>query len=70
VRWIRLRKLFAEEGLSEAAGRKQFDTSQRDIKLDGAFEARLITMACGRLQKGELDGLSALWLKKQLNFSV
>jgi hypothetical protein len=42
----RLKKRFAEGGLSHALERKPADTSQRDIKLDGVFEAKLIAMAC------------------------
>jgi transposase len=48
----RLKKRFVEEGLSCALERKQLDTSRRDIKLDGAFEARLIALACSPAPEG------------------
>jgi transposase len=48
----RLKKRFVEEGLSSAIERKPLDTSQRNIKLDGAFEARLIALACGPAPEG------------------
>lgn len=48
----RLKKRFIEEGLSRAIERKELDTSQRNIKLDGAFEARLIALACSPAPEG------------------
>jgi transposase len=48
----RLKKRFIEEGLSRALERKELDTSQRDIKLDGTFEARLIALACSPAPEG------------------
>jgi transposase len=48
----RLKKRFIEDGLSSAIERKPLDTSQRNIKLDGAFEARLIALACGPAPEG------------------
>jgi transposase len=48
----RLKKRFVEEGLSRALERKPLDSSQRDIKLDGVFEARLIALACSPAPEG------------------
>jgi transposase len=48
----RLKKRFVEEGLSRALERKPLDASQRDIKLDGVFEARLIALACSPAPEG------------------
>ncbi|MDR2300740.1 MAG: helix-turn-helix domain-containing protein [Deltaproteobacteria bacterium] len=48
----RLKKRCSEEGLSRAIERKELDTSQRDIKLDGDFEARLIALACSPAPEG------------------
>jgi transposase len=48
----RLKKRFLEEGLTRAVERKQLDTPQRDDKLDGAFEARLIALACSSAPEG------------------
>ena len=48
----RLKKRFLEGGLSSALERKPLDTSRRDIKLDGVFEARLIALACSPPPEG------------------
>ncbi|MDR1297606.1 MAG: hypothetical protein LBO05_09595 [Deltaproteobacteria bacterium] len=48
----RLKKRFVEEGLSSAIERKPLDTSRRDIKLDGPFEARLVAPARGPAPEG------------------
>lgn len=41
-----LKKRFVENGLEAAMERKSRDKPPRDIKFDGAFEARLIALAC------------------------
>ncbi|MDR3205018.1 MAG: helix-turn-helix domain-containing protein [Deltaproteobacteria bacterium] len=48
----RLKKRFVEEGLSSALERKTLDPSQRNRKLDGAFEAQLIALACSPAPDG------------------
>jgi hypothetical protein len=48
----RAKKKFVEEGLDMALERKPLDTSCRDIKLDGVFEARLIALACSPPPEG------------------
>lgn len=42
----KLKKRFVEKGLPEAIERKQRETPPREIKFDGAFEAKLIALAC------------------------
>jgi transposase len=41
----RLKKRFIEEGLTGAFERKQLSAPQKEIKLDGAFEAKLMALA-------------------------
>jgi hypothetical protein len=48
----RLKKRFIEEGLARAVERKQLEGPQKDIKLDGAFEARLIALAYSPAPEG------------------
>ena len=48
----KLKKRFVEEGLPEAIERKQRETPPREIKFDGAFEAKLIALACSDPPEG------------------
>jgi transposase len=47
-----LKKRFVEEGLAEALERKQREKPPREITFDGAFEARLIALACSKTPEG------------------
>lgn len=47
-----LKKRFVEEGLQVAIGRKQREKPPVEIKYDGAFEARLLQLACSDSPKG------------------
>jgi len=47
-----LKRRFVEEGLYAAIQRKEREKPPRDIKFDGAFEARLITLACSQAPNG------------------
>lgn len=47
-----LKKRFVEEGLEAALERKARDKPPRDVIFDGAFEARLIALACSDAPKG------------------
>ena len=47
-----LKKRFVESGLEAAMERKTRDKPPRDIKFDGAFEARLIALACTDAPEG------------------
>ena len=47
-----LKKRFVEDGLEAALGRKQRDKPPRDVTFDGAFEARLIALACSDVPDG------------------
>ena len=47
-----LKKRFVEDGLHAAIDRKPREKPPREVKFDGAFEARLITLACSEAPKG------------------
>jgi transposase len=47
-----LKKRFVEEGLAQALARKQREIPPREIVYDGAFEARLLQLACSDAPKG------------------
>lgn len=47
-----LKKRFVEEGLEAALERKPREKPPREIRFDGAFEARLITLACSDAPEG------------------
>lgn len=56
-----LKKRFVEQGLDAALERKKPDKPSREIKFDGAFEARLIALACSGVPEG-----SARWTVRLL----
>ena len=47
-----LKKRFVEDGLEAALARKPRDKPPREVKFDGAFEARLIALACSEIPEG------------------
>ena len=47
-----LKKRFVEEGLEVDLSRKTRDKPPRDVKFDGAFEAKLIALACSEAPEG------------------
>jgi hypothetical protein len=47
-----LKQRFVEEGLEAALGRKPREKPPREITFDGAFEARLIALACSEAPEG------------------
>ncbi len=47
-----LKKRFVEEGLDAALERKKLDKPPREVVFDGAFEARLIALACAKAPEG------------------
>lgn len=47
-----LKKRFVEDGLEAALERKTREKPPREVKFDGAFEARLIAMACSDAPEG------------------
>jgi len=47
-----LKKRFVEDGLEAALERKPREKPPREVTFDGAFEARLIALACSEAPKG------------------
>jgi transposase len=47
-----LKKRFVEKGLEAALSRKKREKPPREVKFDGAFEARLIALACSKVPDG------------------
>jgi hypothetical protein len=47
-----LKKRFVEEGLTAALERKQPEKPRHQVTFDGAFEARLIALACSETPEG------------------
>ncbi len=47
-----LKKRFVEEGIEAALERKLREKPPRDVVFDGAFEARLISLACSEAPEG------------------
>ena len=47
-----LKKRFVEEGLAAALERKPREKPPRAVIFDGAFEARLIALACSKTPEG------------------
>src|SRR4030065_356105 len=47
-----LKKRFVEEGLAAALERKQREKPPREVTFDGAFEARLVALACSKTPEG------------------
>jgi len=47
-----LKKRFVEEGLAAALERRQSEKPPRGVTFDGAFEARLIALACSETPEG------------------
>jgi len=47
-----LKKRFVEEGLAAALERKPREKTPREVTFDGAFEARLIALACSDAPEG------------------
>ena len=47
-----LKKRFVEEGIEGALERKSREKPPRDVIFDGAFEARLISLACSEAPEG------------------
>jgi transposase len=47
-----LKKRFVEEGINAALERKPREKPPREIQFDGAFEARLISLACSDTPEG------------------
>jgi transposase len=66
-----LKKRFVEDGLDAALERKPREKPPREVTFDGAFEARLIALACSDAPKGHRRWTVRLLADKvvELNFA-
>jgi transposase len=66
-----LKQRFIDGGLEAALERKARDKPPRDVKFDGAFEARLIALACTDAPEGRIRWTVRLLADKavELNFA-
>ncbi len=66
-----LKKRFVEEGLEAALDRRPREKPPREVMFDGAFEARLIAMACSDVPEGHRRWTVRLLADKavELNFA-
>ena len=65
-----LKKRFVEEGLVAALERKQRETPPREVLFDGAFEARLIALACSKTPEGRQRWTVRLLAEKAVELSL
>jgi transposase len=67
----KLKKRFVEEGLNAALERKPREKPPREVQFDGAFEARLIALACSPAPDGRARWTVRLLAGKavELNFA-
>jgi len=67
----KLKKRFVEDGLDAALDRKPREKPPRDVIFDGAFEARLIALACSDAPEGRTRWTVRLLADKavELNFA-
>ena len=64
-----LKKRFVEEGLDAALERKKLDKPPREVVFDGAFEARLIALACSKAPQGRKRWTVRLLAEKAVELS-
>jgi len=65
-----LKKRFVEEGLAAALERKQPEKPPREVTFDGAFEARLIALACSKTPEGRRRWTVRLLAEKAVELSL
>jgi transposase len=65
-----LKKRFVEGGLSKALKRKPKTINPREIKFDGAFEARLVTLACSEPPDGRVRWTVRLLADKLVELGI
>jgi len=65
-----LKKRFVEEGLTAALERKQRETPPREVIFDGAFEARLVALACSKTPEGRQRWTVRLLAEKAVELSL
>ena len=65
-----LKQRFVEGGLETALERKSRDKPPRDVKFDGAFEARLIALACTDAPEGRTRWTVRLLADKAVELNI
>ncbi len=65
-----LKKRFVEEGLTAALERRQSEKPPRGVTFDGAFEARLIALACSKTPEGRRRWTVRLLAEKAVELSL
>ena len=65
-----LKKRFVEEGLEAALERKKLEKPPREVIFDGAFEARLIALACSEAPEGRRRWTVRLLAEKAVELSL
>jgi hypothetical protein len=65
-----LKKRFVEEGFESALERKPLEKPPREIKFDGAFEARLIALACSSTPPGRKRWTVRLLADKAVELAI
>jgi transposase len=65
-----LKKRFVEEGLAAALERRQSEKPPRGVTFDGAFEARLIALACSKTPEGRQRWTVRLLAEKAVEMNL
>jgi transposase len=65
-----LKKRFVEDGLEAALERKPREKAPREVIFDGAFEARLISLACSDAPEGHLRWTVRLLADKAVELNL
>ena len=65
-----LKKRFVEEGLAVALKRRRSEKAPRGVTFDGAFEARLIALACSKTPEGRQRWTVRLLAEKAVEMNL
>lgn len=65
-----LKKRFVEDGLAAALERKQREKPPREVIFDGAFEARLVALACSKTPEGRQRWTVRLLAEKAVEMNL
>jgi transposase len=65
-----LKKRFVEEGLAAALERRRPEKAPRGVTFDGAFEARLIALACSKTPEGRQRWTVRLLAEKAVEMNL
>ena len=65
-----LKKRFVEDGIAAALERKPREKPPREVLFDGAFEARLITLACSKAPEGRQRWTVRLLAEKAVELNI